>query len=71
MFVPSSRTPNHPFALRIMLPPNHSTDPDAIVKDPEAVKRLIHDIIETKDVTLGDFRYLGVYRFVFKPLHYE
>jgi 2-polyprenyl-6-methoxyphenol hydroxylase-like FAD-dependent oxidoreductase len=63
-FFPASRRPNHPFALRIMLPPGTTTDADVMVQDPEAVKRLVMDIIERKDIELGDFTYLTVYRLV-------
>jgi 2-polyprenyl-6-methoxyphenol hydroxylase-like FAD-dependent oxidoreductase len=64
MFFPASRRPNHPFAMRLMLPPGNTMDLDALVKDPEATRQVIRGIMDRQDIELGDFTYLAVYRFV-------
>jgi hypothetical protein len=67
VLIPASRRPGHPFALRMMLPtkPDDDFNPDAFIKDTDAVRRRIEDIIERKDITAGEFTYLAVYRFAY------
>jgi hypothetical protein len=60
---PTSQKHGHPFALRIMLPVDYP-EPEALARDSNAARTFIQDLIERKDVTLGEFTYLSVYRFV-------
>jgi 2-polyprenyl-6-methoxyphenol hydroxylase-like FAD-dependent oxidoreductase len=64
IFFPASKRPDHPFAMRLMLPPGHPADPDVLVKDPESVRNVIREIMDRQDIPLGDFTYLAVYRYV-------
>jgi 2-polyprenyl-6-methoxyphenol hydroxylase-like FAD-dependent oxidoreductase len=67
VLIPASQRPGHPLALRMMLPmkADEHFDPDAFIKDRDAVRRRIEDIIERKDITAGEFTYLAVYRFAY------
>jgi 2-polyprenyl-6-methoxyphenol hydroxylase-like FAD-dependent oxidoreductase len=66
VFIPASTRPGHPFALRMLLPAelDDGFDPDVFVKDPDAVRRRIGDIMERSDIKAGEFTYLATYKLV-------